>query len=377
MRGVATQIRERGLADSWSARPRCRLFASRRIRERQAFISVGLCAVLLFFGATQAASESIGPRIEVEGTEIDLGNVFYTKPFSHVFQFRNVGDAPLTLEVKKRSCQCLSDLLDCTEVAPEASGKLKIGFSPKNPPTRTGLNSFTTLVGTNDPEKPELLFTVKVRLVRSVEAAPPALDFGPLSPGEEAVKELEIECFGETTVPEILSYSCASPVLTMEEVPQEQDEGGVSRTHYRVILKAPEVPGSFGTAIQFETTSTRIPFLEIPVKAFVPYPIKVQPERALFGIVEPGTQSAREVRLLVPSSEPGSFRWLCPDERVTAELAPEDSEGERILVITLSTPLSGDKRIEDLKTTISIVSEDEQVVAQIPIHAVIKRPKSE
>jgi hypothetical protein len=62
---------------------------------------------------------------------------------------------------------------------------------------------------------------------------------------------------------------------------------------------------------------------------------------------------------------------------VTAELAPEDSEGERILVITLSTPLSGDKRIEDLKTTISIVSEDEQVVAQIPIHAVIKRPKSE
>lgn len=353
--------------------PACRL---RRVLVA-ALVCAGFLSSVAFGRTAEAVSERGGARIEVGQTKVDRGDIFYTKSVSHVFEFQNVGDAPLTLEVKKRSCQCLSDLFDCTEVAPGASGKLKIGYSPRNPPTKAGLNFFTVLVGTNDPEKPEILFSVKVRLVRSVEAAPSTLDFGSLSPGEESVKELAIECFGEDTVPEILSYSCVSPFLTVEEVPGEHDEHGVSTRHYRVVIEAPEAPGSFGTAIQFATTSARIPFLEIPVQAFVPYPIKVHPERVLFGIVEPDTQSSREIRLRVPSSVPDSLRWTCPDERVTADLAPEGSGDERVLIVTLSTPFSGDKRIENLKTAISIVSGDEQVVARIPVHAVIKRPKSE
>ena len=377
MRGAATHIRERGLAGSRRAHPRCRLFAFRRIRERRAFIRVAFCAVLLFFGAAQAESQSKGPRIEVGDTEVDLGSVFYTKSFSHVFEFRNVGDVPLTLEVKKRSCQCLSDLFDCAKVNPGAEGRLKVAHAPKNPPTRAGLNSFTVLVGTNDPEKPELLFSVKVRLVRSVEAVPSSLDFGRLSNGEESVKEFVIECFGESGVPEILSCSCPSPLLTVEELLREHEKDGASRIRFRAVLKAPEAPGAFGTAIQCETTCARIPFLEIPVQAFVPYPLRVQPERVLFGVVEPGTPSSRAIRLQVPPSVPDSLRWTCPDERITADFAPGASEGERVLHVSLSTSLSEGKGVEGLKTAISILSGDEEVVAKIPVHAVIKRPESE
>ena len=62
------------------------------------------------------------PAVEVGETEYDFGSMDSNATDSHEFIFRNVGDAPLTLEAGKTTCKCtLSDIGDGT-ILPGESG---------------------------------------------------------------------------------------------------------------------------------------------------------------------------------------------------------------------------------------------------------------
>lgn len=71
------------------------------------------------------------PVLEFGNDTHDFGAVIEGEKVTHVFVFKNVGDAPLQLESVKPSCGCTSPDWSKDEVAPGASGEIKVQYNSK------------------------------------------------------------------------------------------------------------------------------------------------------------------------------------------------------------------------------------------------------
>jgi len=110
-----------------------------------------LCGLALFFGASAqtsvsttlvktqtvqaTATETTKPApesISLTETEFDFGKIPQGKPVTHIFEFKNIGTTPISLDNVQASCGCTTPVWNKDVVAPGATSKITVGYNAAN-----------------------------------------------------------------------------------------------------------------------------------------------------------------------------------------------------------------------------------------------------
>ncbi len=78
--------------------------------------------------ATPATPEALS----LTETEFDFGKIPQGKPVTHVFEFKNIGTTPLSLDNVQASCGCTTPEWNKDVVAPGATSKITVGYNAQN-----------------------------------------------------------------------------------------------------------------------------------------------------------------------------------------------------------------------------------------------------
>lgn len=137
--------------------------------------------------AAQVGQE-VHPRVEILETKFEFGMLDPHTTATHTFDVRNVGDAPLQLEVLETTCKCTAGSVSNGKIFPGGSGKVTLTWN-------TGYQAEhyeqTARVRTNDPLRPTIDLTVSGR-IKAELITPPSVQFGSINPGESSNTKFQI-----------------------------------------------------------------------------------------------------------------------------------------------------------------------------------------
>jgi len=97
------------------------------------------------------------PTIYFPETQHDFGQVSEGEKINYTFRFVNKGQTELVIKDVKSSCGCTAALLSSSNIKPGQEGTIKVEFDTKN---RSGKNSKTVTVQSNDPKDPTKILTI-------------------------------------------------------------------------------------------------------------------------------------------------------------------------------------------------------------------------
>ena len=122
---------------------------------------------------TAQQTQTAGPVMEFESTEVDYGNIIQESDPFRYFKFTNTGDAPLVIKHAKGSCGCTVPTYPKEPILPGESAEVKVRYDTKRvgPFTKT-----VTLTTNEDVEKRILRIKGKVeKKPAQPEAVPSAV----------------------------------------------------------------------------------------------------------------------------------------------------------------------------------------------------------
>jgi hypothetical protein len=138
----------------------------------------------------EPASPAPQPRIEFPEITFDFGSVYQNEEVTHVFTFRNAGNAPLKIESVKSTCGCTAALSEAKEIAPGAASSVKVTF--RSGSYRDRVTKHVT-VDSNDPTQPRVTLTMVGVVKVEVEVKPGGVYLGSsVKVGEKVERAVEI-----------------------------------------------------------------------------------------------------------------------------------------------------------------------------------------
>jgi hypothetical protein len=118
----------------------------------------GVLIVLVITSILLAACSSKQPRIELEATQFDFGNVVNGEIINHDLVVRNDGDAPLIAETVSTTCGCTRATLEPMTIQAGGGANLHITFdSGAHGQELTGQVIRQIFIASNDPNQPEAM----------------------------------------------------------------------------------------------------------------------------------------------------------------------------------------------------------------------------
>ncbi|MCC6512100.1 MAG: DUF1573 domain-containing protein [Pirellulaceae bacterium] len=145
-------------------------------------------------GPKQVQAEK-APKVEVPGgTTHDFGTMQQGSKKTHTFVFKNIGDAPMRLDVLGSSCRCTIGTLADSLLNPGEETGVTLEWKA------TGvLDEFsqTATIGTTDPEHRQVLLSVKGIVARTVLVEPPSINLGDVSVAQGAVRTAYVFGYGD------------------------------------------------------------------------------------------------------------------------------------------------------------------------------------
>ncbi|MEO6187860.1 MAG: DUF1573 domain-containing protein [Ginsengibacter sp.] len=80
----------------------------------------------------QPKSQSPSESLALNEMEFDFGKIPQGKPVTHVFEFKNTGTTPFSLDNVQASCGCTTPEWTKDVVAPGATSKIIVGYNAQN-----------------------------------------------------------------------------------------------------------------------------------------------------------------------------------------------------------------------------------------------------
>lgn len=125
-----------------------------------------LAALLLTACGGAAGATTSAPRIVLEATTLELGEVPNGVIAEREVRVRNDGDSPLIVESVVTTCGCTTAVLDPTTVAPGGAAALRIAFdSGAHGPDLRGPIMRRVILTSNDPVQPEAILELRADIV--------------------------------------------------------------------------------------------------------------------------------------------------------------------------------------------------------------------
>lgn len=171
-------------------------------------------------------AQLIGPKLVLQQTEYDFGNIIQGEEVSHTFVLTNSGGDLLKITKVNPSCGCTAAMPEKNELAPGESTNLNVKFNSKG---RLGKQKKIVRIESNDPENHQLVLTIKGVVVLPDEEASayPELnfpevehDFGSVYEGEVVDYTFKFENTGkaELKIKDIRTSCGCTAALVSNEV---------------------------------------------------------------------------------------------------------------------------------------------------------------
>ncbi|HUW59379.1 MAG TPA: DUF1573 domain-containing protein [Candidatus Bathyarchaeia archaeon] len=297
------------------------------VRWRVALFWAG--CLLIVAGSCWAWAE---PKLETGPRTVDFGARLNYREVECRFTLSNAGTGPLEVSIKKASCGCTSQMLSGETVAPGQSAELLLTHKAKKGKTRTGMQSFSVELATNDPENAEVALTARVKLVDQVYVEPESVEL----PDEMDAQPLRVFCMDDGGMPEVLSVEPAVASVAVEKVGVEKQER--QTVHAYRVKRVPSVPRGEPFSIVVRTSSARVPVIEVPVKVSAALVLDAKPGRVLFGVVKAGSAIEKCVALTAKDEAVNVATCTSSEGAITPVLIKGDGAGEWNLAVKLTAP---------------------------------------
>lgn len=207
-----------------------------------------------------------GPKIDVEQTDFDFGQIYQGDTVEHSFRFQNAGDEPLIIDRVRSSCGCTAALLSTKIIAAGDVAELKATFDS----TRfRGAVVKTIYLYSNDPVQKVTELHLRGTVKQEIIMSPPRLDLQNLVVG--VTKEITVRLSNHSKKPLALSGAQTTTpelVVTLPTEPIAPNGDG------DIILRITPKPGSgrLSGYVMLKTSSDHVPDLRLPVFGTVASP---------------------------------------------------------------------------------------------------------
>jgi hypothetical protein len=210
------------------------------------------------------------PRVVADQEEYNFGSMEREGRKSHVFTIRNAGRSPLVLTKGESTCRCTKFEIADTNLKPGESTTVTIEWHATVPP---GSFRQSATIGTNDPTRPQLTFTISGDVTSSYRVVPDSVAFSSISVNEPHTAEVKIYSYRpgqlELTGHEFTDPSSADHFeFRAEQMPAkmvQEEKDAQSGVLMHVTVK-PGLPlGAFRQKIKIQLNQDNEP-MELPIE---------------------------------------------------------------------------------------------------------------
>jgi len=153
------------------------------------------------------------PKITCSQPTFDWGTEDNANQVKHTFVVKNEGASTLTIDRVKPACGCTVANISSKTLEPGQTSEIAADLSLKG---RTGLQSKTMTVYSNDPQQPTLILTLKGNATSDIMVTPTSVPLGnALLEGQVVTKEVKITCRKPTVIKSVVP---ANNLVTTELV---------------------------------------------------------------------------------------------------------------------------------------------------------------
>lgn len=266
--------------------------------------------------AVETADPANAPKAVAPVMEESKEDVPQLQKGESTFKITNEGTARLDLKVGKPSCTCVGAALRKPKMnADDSEGQvfLEPGESADfivlwDTQDRVGPFGIEAPVITNDPAKKTMTFAVRLQVVPDLLYEPEYLNFGVLSQGQEAERNLYI--FSAVRDDVIISEPRASsPTFETTVIPLAEEElrdGKIkSGARIQIKLKANGPVGEFMETVYFKTNLQRMPNALARMTGRIEGAFQMTPSRIDFGSVSGKSPVGYKVQIFAKGLEDG------------------------------------------------------------------------
>jgi hypothetical protein len=139
--------------------------------------------------ASTAAPAGDAPRIQVDEPHFNFGTMERGRTRSHRFEVKNVGNAPLSLQVGQTSCKCTLGEVTGDAIPPGGTTHVALEWSAK---ADSGPFRQTAIINTNDPLQSRVELSIEGEVVAPTGVQPPEFFFDKVTAGESKSVEVYV-----------------------------------------------------------------------------------------------------------------------------------------------------------------------------------------
>jgi hypothetical protein len=188
--------------------------------------------VAFFLFSSIVFAQLFQPKLILQQTSFDFGDIKQGEKVSHTFVISNGGGDLLKISDVKASCGCTAAAPEKNELAPGESTNIVVTF---NSAGRMGNQSKTIRINSNDPENPEMVlsFTGNVVSASETSAGDPTIyftetqhDFGKVNEGDKVNYTFNFANKGTSalTIKDIkTSCGCTAALLSQDNLAPGQE----------------------------------------------------------------------------------------------------------------------------------------------------------
>ncbi|MCA9165102.1 MAG: DUF1573 domain-containing protein, partial [Planctomycetales bacterium] len=299
---------------------------------------------------TVASSTPHEPKSKVQvvnGTEFDFGTMERLTKRSHDFQFRNDGDAPLTLTVGETTCKCTIGALEKSNVAPGETVAVTLEWKAESLSRQFGQQAE---IHTNDPMRPIVTLRIRGLVNRTIMAEPAEYHFGEVRAGESASLTTRLLSYRDADL-KVESAKLAEPKwadhIKIETKPveltaadEEEFPGVKAAIDITTTIESGLPLGPINQTIRVQTNLEGAEPLEIPLHARVvsevsligPSEFVADRNSLVFGVIKEGVGAEAKLHVVVKGEQ---------REQIQVELGEVDPDSA--LKVVLGEPVVSDK----------------------------------
>ncbi len=301
------------------------------------------------------------PKAHAPIKEYNFGTVNQGDIVEKEFVIKNQGDALLEITKVHADCGCTVAEPETKEIESGSSTKIKVSFNTKG---FHGRKVKTVRVYTNDPLKRSLSLAMKGMIKREIEVEPARVSFKTISRSRVAetsqVVNLKISNSDEVEITNIVSRS---EFVKIERISPDKLE----------IRLTEDVPfGIFRSNIAIQTSSKKLPVINLPIFANISGDMFFKPTDLSFGLLEgPLKETVTKKALLINNSaESITIDSARPDsKKVSVSFTEKKDKGGYELEVTLLKGLYGTLHSKIVVTTNHPDPEQREII--LPVYGII------
>ncbi len=242
---------------------------------------------------TQVAGSAGVPKLVIEKTEFNAGEVKEGESVKHTFAFRNEGTA--SLEIRRVVLTCGCETVDYDKVVePGKEGKVTLLVRTA---TLAGALSKLIVVTTNDPQRPSFDLVMHLTVLNTAKKPEgEAVGAFLVSPGRQLMRTVALGSAADFAV---TIHGSGTPPPRITKVVSEgakfsarlEPAADGSRYVLRVTSGTDLPVGRHQHSVKLLTDSKDSPEIEIKLDAIVALPLRVSPKNLVFDRVAPNDGS--------------------------------------------------------------------------------------